>query len=119
MPTTLDTAATAELVRDLADLVCTKPDGTRWKNVSVTQMKNTCVRFCAEMVRRAGGELTLGELLTSTRAQAHHATQNYFNERFATQDQGEGLAGRLDQLRLRIDRLEAKLNRYQHPESPD
>lgn len=65
------------------------------------------------------GMATLGELLTSTRAQAHHATQNYFNERFATQDQGEGLAGRLDQLRLRIDRLEAKLNRYQHPESPD
>ena len=65
------------------------------------------------------GMATLGELLTSTRAQAHHAIQNYFNERFATQDQGEGLAGRLDQLRLRIDRLEAKLNRYQHPESPD
>ena len=65
------------------------------------------------------GMATLGELLTSTRAQAHHATQNYFNERFATQDQGEGLAGRLDQLRLRIDRLEAKLSRYQHPESPD
>ena len=61
----------------------------------------------------------LGELLTSTRAQAHHATQNYFNERYATQDQGKGLAGRLDQLRLRIDRLEAKLNRYQHPETPD
>ena len=37
------------------------------------------------------GMATLGELLTSTRAQAHHATQNYFNERFATQDQGEGL----------------------------
>ena len=65
------------------------------------------------------GMATLGELLTSTQAQAHHATQNYFNERFATQDQGEGLAGRLDQLRLRIDRLEAKLNRYQHPETPD
>ena len=65
------------------------------------------------------GMATLGELLTSTRAQAHHASQNYFNERFATQDQGEGLAGRLDQLRLRIDRLEAKLNRYQHPETPD
>ena len=65
------------------------------------------------------GMATLGELLTSTRAQAHHATQNYFNERFATQDQGEGLARRLDQLRLRIDRLEAKLNRYQHRESPD
>ena len=61
----------------------------------------------------------LGELLTSTRAQAHHATQNYFNERYTTQDQGKGLAGRLDQLRLRIDRLEAKLNRYQHPETPD
>lgn len=65
------------------------------------------------------GMATLGELLTSTRTQAHHATQKYFNERYATQDQGEGLAGRLDQLRLRIDRLEAKLNRYQHPESPD
>ena len=65
------------------------------------------------------GMATLGELLTSTRAQAHRATQNYFNERYATQDQGEGLAGRLDQLRLRIDRLEAKLNRYQHPETPD
>jgi ubiquinone biosynthesis protein UbiJ len=65
------------------------------------------------------GMATLGELLTSTRTQAHHATQNYFNERYATQDQGEGLAGRLDQLRLRIDRLEAKLSRYQHPESPD
>ena len=65
------------------------------------------------------GMATLGELLTSTRTQAHHATQNYFNERYATQDQGEGLGGRLDQLRLRIDRLEAKLNRYQHPESPD
>ena len=45
--------------------------------------------------------------------------KNYFNERYATQDQGEGLAGRLDQLRLHIDRLEAKLNRYQHPETPD
>ena len=65
------------------------------------------------------GMATLGELLTSTRAQAHHATQNYFNERYATQNQGERLAGRLDQLRLRIDRLEAKLNRYQHPETPD
>ena len=65
------------------------------------------------------GMATLGELLTSTRANAHHATQNYFSERYATQDQGKGLAGRLDQLRLRIDRLEAKLNRYQHPETPD
>ena len=65
------------------------------------------------------GLATLGELLTSTRAQARHATQNYFNERYATQDQGEGLAGRLDQLRLRIDRLEAKLNRYQRPRTPD
>ena len=65
------------------------------------------------------GMANLGELLTSTRANAHHATQNYFSERYATQDQGEGLAGRLDQLRLRIDRLEAKLNRYQHPETPD
>ena len=65
------------------------------------------------------GMTNLGELLTSTRANAHHATQNYFSERYATQDQGKGLAGRLDQLRLRIDRLEAKLNRYQHPETPD
>ncbi len=65
------------------------------------------------------GMANLGELLTSTRANAHHATQNYFSERYATQDQGKGLAGRLDQLRLRIDRLEAKLNRYQHPETPD
>ena len=64
------------------------------------------------------GMANLGELLTSTRANAHHATQNYFSERYATQDQGKGLAGRLDQLRLRIDRLEAKLNRYQHPETP-
>ena len=71
MPTTLDTAATAELVRDLADLVCTKPDGTRWKSVSVTQMKNTCVRFCAEMARRAGGDLTLGELLTADMVEAY------------------------------------------------
>ena len=71
MPTTLDTAATAELVRDLADLVCTKPDGTRWKSVSVTQMKNTCVRFCAEMARRAGGDLTLGELLTAGMVEAY------------------------------------------------
>ena len=65
------------------------------------------------------GMANLGELLTSTRANAHHATQNYFSERYATQDQGKWLAGRLDQLRLRIDRLEAKLNRYQHPETPD
>ena len=65
------------------------------------------------------GMANLGELLTSTRANAHHATQNYVSERYATQDQGKGLAGRLDQLRLRIDRLEAKLNRYQHPETPD
>ena len=65
------------------------------------------------------GMANLGELLTSTRANAHHATQNYFSERYAAQDQGKGLAGRLDQLRLRIDRLEAKLNRYQHPETPD
>ena len=65
------------------------------------------------------GMANLGELLTSTRANAHHATQNYFSERYATQDQGKGLAGRLDQLRLRIDRLEAKLNRCQHPETPD
>ena len=65
------------------------------------------------------GMANLGELLTSTRANAHHATQNYFSERYATQDQGKGLAGRLDLLRLRIDRLEAKLNRYQHPETPD
>ena len=65
------------------------------------------------------GMANLGELLTSTRANAHHATQNYFSERYATQDQGKGLAGRLDQLRLRIDRLEAKLNRYPHPETPD
>ena len=65
------------------------------------------------------GMANLGELLTSTRANAHHATQNYFSERYATQDQGKGLAGRLDQIRLRIDRLEAKLNRYQHPETPD
>ena len=59
------------------------------------------------------GMANLGELLTSTRANAHHATQNYFSERYATQDQGKNLAGRLDQLRLHIDRLEAKLNRYQ------
>ena len=65
------------------------------------------------------GMANLGELLTSTRANAHHATQNYFSERYATQDRGKGLAGRLDQLRLRIDRLEAKLNRYQNPETPD
>ncbi|MEC8347309.1 MAG: SCP2 sterol-binding domain-containing protein [Pseudomonadota bacterium] len=65
------------------------------------------------------GMANLGELLTSTRANAHHASQNYFSERYATQDQGKGLAGRLDQLRLRIDLLEAKLNRYQHPETPD
>ena len=65
------------------------------------------------------GMATLGELLTSTRTQADDATQNYFNERYTTQDQGKNLAGRLDQLRLHIDRLEAKLNRYQHPETPD
>ena len=66
MTTTLDTTATTALVRDLADLVCAKPDGTRWKNVSIVQMTNTCGRFHEEMVRRHdGGELTLAELLTA------------------------------------------------------
>ena len=44
MNITLDTAATTALVRDLADAACTKPDGSRWKNVSIVQMTNTCGR---------------------------------------------------------------------------
>ena len=62
---------------------------------------------------------TLSDLLTSTRARAHQATETYFSERYTTREQGEKLAGRLDQLRLRIDRLEAKLNRLQQQDTPD
>ena len=66
MSTTLDTTATTELVRDLADIVCAKPDGTRWKNVSIVQITNTCGRFHEEMVHRNdGGELTLAQLLSA------------------------------------------------------
>ena len=61
---------------------------------------------------------TLGELLASTRVQAHQATETYFSERYTTREQGENLAGRLDQLRLRIDRLEAKLDRLQQQDTP-
>ena len=31
MSVTLDTTATKQIVRDLADVVAVKPDGTRWK----------------------------------------------------------------------------------------
>ena len=62
---------------------------------------------------------TLGELLASTRVQAHQATETYFTERYTTREQSESLAGRLDRLRLHIDRLEAKVNRHWQQDIPD
>lgn len=62
---------------------------------------------------------TLGELLASTRVQAHQATEAYFTDRYTTREQSESLAGRLDRLRLRIDRLEAKVNRHRQQDIPD
>lgn len=62
---------------------------------------------------------TLGELLASTRLQAHQATETYFTERYTTHEQSESLAGRLDRLRLHIDRLEAKVNRHWQQDIPD
>ena len=62
---------------------------------------------------------TLGELLASTRVQAHQATEAYFTERYTTREQSESLAGRLDRLRLHIDRLEAKVNRHWQQDIPD
>ena len=61
---------------------------------------------------------TLGELLASTRVQAHQATETYFTERYTTREQSESLAGRLDRLRLHIDRLEAKVNRHWQQDIP-
>ena len=55
---------------------------------------------------------TLSEMLASTRVQAHQATEAYFTGHFTTRDESENLAGRLDRLRLHIDRLEAKVNRH-------
>ena len=49
-----------------------EPDGSRWKNVSIVQMTNTCGRFHEEMVRRHdGGELTVGQLLTADMVAAY------------------------------------------------
>ena len=42
MPLTLDTVATEDIVRDLADVVAVKPDGTRWKASSVKQLQRSC-----------------------------------------------------------------------------
>ena len=72
MTVTLDTTATTALVRELADAACAKPGGSRWKNVSIVQMTNTCARFHEEMVRRnEGGELTLGQLLKADMVAAY------------------------------------------------
>ena len=62
---------------------------------------------------------TLGEVLASTRVQTHQVTEAYFTERFTTREQSESLAGRLDRLRLRIDRLEARVNRHWPQDIPD
>ena len=53
------------------------------------------------------------------RDRAHQATETYFTERYTTREQSESLAGRLDRLRLHIDRLEAKVNRHWQQDIPD
>ena len=58
MNVTLDTTASNALVCDLADAVCSKPDGTRWKNVSIVQMTNTCGRFHEERMHSGNSQPT-------------------------------------------------------------
>lgn len=72
MSVTLDTVATVDLIRDLAAVVAVKPDGTRWKACSVTQMQRTCQKFLAGTVdRNDGADVTLRKLLTADAVAAY------------------------------------------------
>ena len=120
----LITGATAEVVVIDVDATVLMALQTLVKEYSPDLVKPLDAWLGRETGQRTGAlvELamgTLGELLASTRVQAQQATEAYFTDRYTTREQSESLAGRLDRLRLHIDRLEAKVNRHWQQDIPD
>ena len=120
----LITGATAEVVVIDGDATVLMALQTLVKEYSPDLVKPLDAWLGRETGQRTGAlvELamgTLGELLASTRVQAQQATEAYFTDRYTTREQSESLAGRLDRLRLHVDRLEAIVNGHWQQDIPD
>jgi ubiquinone biosynthesis protein UbiJ len=61
------------------------------------------------------GASTLSELFSSSTRQAQQKAQSYMATRYSTEPEAGQLHDRIDQLRLRVDRLQARLNLHKHP----
>jgi ubiquinone biosynthesis protein UbiJ len=59
------------------------------------------------------GASTLSELLSTSTQQAQQNAQSYLATRYSTGPEAEQLHDRIDQLRLRVDRLQARLNLHE------
>ena len=71
MSVTLDTTATEQIVRDLADAVAHKPGGARWKARSIKQLQGSCTGLLTKTIdHNDGAEVTLRALLTADAVQA-------------------------------------------------
>ena len=71
MSVTLDTIPNIAIVRDLADVVAVKPDGTRWKARSIKQLQLSCAGLLTKAIEDSdGAEVTLRALLTADAVKA-------------------------------------------------
>ena len=71
MSVTLDMTATKQIVRDLADVVAVKPDGTRWKACSIKQLQLSCAGLLTSAIEYyEGADVTLRDILDANLIQA-------------------------------------------------
>ena len=71
MSVTLDTIPTIAIVRDLADVVAVKPDGTRWKACSIKQLQLSCAGLLTSAIEYyEGADVTLRDILDANLIQA-------------------------------------------------
>ena len=71
MYVSLDTIPTIAIVRDLADVVAVKPDGTRWKACSIKQLQHSCAGLLTSAIEYyEGADVTLRDILDANLIQA-------------------------------------------------
>ena len=56
------------------------------------------------------GVASISEVLGGAQKTAHEATKNFLSDRYSTETEVEEFFSRIDRLRLRVDRLQAKLD---------
>lgn len=61
------------------------------------------------------GATTLGSMFNSAAQQSQESAESFMTQRFVTDPEVENFLTRVDQLRLRVDRLQARLNLYGEP----